>query len=158
MKETTVKISVTQDGLLPEEVAVLGTIFLPSIQRQLLKSLGFEKISEATFTGVIPMKIVANQKTQVIEFEVGSISKHRKKVIKFVNEISLYDFEDTKPEIEEGSTREKVRKSKQKKNKEEKIKDRVKVTRKSRLVKKIKEPLKKVGNKKAKLKKIFIKL
>ncbi len=54
MKETTVKISVTQDGLLPDEITVLGTIFLPSIQKQLLKSVGFEKIDRGTFAGVIP--------------------------------------------------------------------------------------------------------
>ena len=43
MRETTVKISVTQDGLLPEEVTLLGKIFLPIIQKQILKSTGFEK-------------------------------------------------------------------------------------------------------------------
>ena len=46
MKETTVKISVTEDGLLPEEVTVLGPLFLPAIQKQILKSCGFEKIDE----------------------------------------------------------------------------------------------------------------
>ena len=39
MKKTTIKISVTQDGLLPEEVTLLGKIFIPPIQKQIL-SLG----------------------------------------------------------------------------------------------------------------------
>ena len=49
MRETTVKISVTQDGLLPEEVTLLGKIFLPAIQKQILRSCGFEKIDDSTF-------------------------------------------------------------------------------------------------------------
>ena len=57
MRETTVKISVTQDGLLPEEVTLLGKIFLPAIQKQILKSTGFEKIDDSTFAGVVPIKI-----------------------------------------------------------------------------------------------------
>ena len=74
MKETTVKISVTQDGLLPEEVTVLGTIFLPAIQKQILKSCGFEKIDDATYAGVMPIKVTTNQKTQIIEFEVCELT------------------------------------------------------------------------------------
>ena len=46
MRRTTVRISVTQDGLLPEEVTVLGTIFIPAIQKQILRSVGFEAIDK----------------------------------------------------------------------------------------------------------------
>ena len=49
MKQTTIKISVTQDGLLPEEVTLLGKIFIPPIQKQILKSTGFEKIDDSTY-------------------------------------------------------------------------------------------------------------
>ena len=143
MKETTVKISVTQDGLLPDEITVLGTIFLPSIQKQLLKSVGFEKIDRGTFAGVMPVKIVMNQKTQVIEFEVGALSDLRKKVIKFINDVSVREFEDIKVEIEEESTKGKVGKSKQRQTKENKTKNKVNVPSKSKLVEKSKKVIKK---------------
>ena len=101
MKETTVKISVTQDGLLPEEVTVLGTIFLPAIQKQILKSCGFEKIDDATYAGVMPIKVTTNQKTQIIEFEVGAMTDFRKKVVNFVNQARVLEFEIPEPTVVE---------------------------------------------------------
>lgn len=98
MKETTVKISVTQDGLLPEEVTLLGKIFIPPIQKQILRSTGFEKIDDSTYAGVMPVKIIANAKTQEIEFEIGAIPDFRKKVVEFVNVVSLQDFIEPEPE------------------------------------------------------------
>ena len=109
MRETTVKISVTQDGLLPEEVTLLGKIFLPAIQKQILRSCGFEKIDDSTFAGVVPIKVTANAKMQEIEFEVGAIPDFRKKVVEFINEVSLLEFEEPEPvkepEVEEKKTR-----------------------------------------------------
>ena len=109
MRETTVKISVTQDGLLPEEVTLLGKIFLPVIQKQILRSCGFEKIDDSTFAGVVPIKVTANAKMQEIEFEVGAIPDFRKKVVEFINEVSLLEFEEPEPvkepEVEEKKTR-----------------------------------------------------
>ena len=109
MKETTVKISVTQDGLLPEEVTLLGKIFLPAIQKQILRSCGFEKIDDSTFAGVVPIKVTANAKMQEIEFEVGAIPDFRKKVVEFINEVSLLEFEEPEPvkepEVEQKKTR-----------------------------------------------------
>ena len=101
MKETTVKISVTQDGLLPEEVTVLGTIFLPAIQKQILKSCGFEKIDDATYAGVMPIKVTTNQKTQIIEFEVGAMTDFRKKVVNFVNQARVLEFQIPEPPVVE---------------------------------------------------------
>ena len=101
MRETTVKISVTQDGLLPEEVTLLGQIFLPAIQKQILKSMGFEKIDDSTFAGVVPIKITTNSKIQEIEFEVGAIPDFRKKVVEFVNQVSLLEFVKEEPVKEE---------------------------------------------------------
>ena len=101
MKETTVKISVTQDGLLPEEVTVLGTIFLPAIQKQILKSCGFEKIDDATYAGVMPIKVTTNQKTQIIEFEVGAMTDFRKKVVNFVNQARVLELEIPEPPVVE---------------------------------------------------------
>ena len=109
MRETTVKISVTQDGLLPEEVTLLGKIFLPVIQKQILRSCGFEKIDDSTFAGVVPIKVTTNAKMQEIEFEVGAIPDFRKKVVEFINEVSLLEFEEPEPvkepEVEEKKTR-----------------------------------------------------
>ena len=129
MRETTVKISVTQDGLLPEEVTLLGKIFLPAIQKQILKSTGFEKIDDSTFAGVVPIKITTNSKIQEIEFEVGAIPDFRKKVVEFVNQVSLLEFvkeepviEDEKPlkKIKSASSNEKKLKAKSKKIKPKK--------------------------------------
>jgi len=116
MRETTVKISVTQDGLLPEEVTLLGKIFLPAIQKQILRSCGFEKIDDSTFAGVVPIKVTANAKMQEIEFEVGAIPDFRKKVVEFINEVSLLEFEEPQPikeepEVEPKKTRTKKAKS-----------------------------------------------
>ena len=98
MKKTTIKISVTQDGLLPEEVTLLGKIFIPPIQKQILRSTGFEKIDDSTYAGVMPVKIIANAKVQEIEFEIGAIPDFRKKVVEFVNVVSLQDFIEPEPE------------------------------------------------------------
>lgn len=150
MRETTVKISVTQDGLLPEEVTLLGKIFLPIIQKQILKSTGFEKIDDSTYAGVVPIKITTNAKIQEIEFEVGAIPDFRKKVVEFVNQVSIQEFIEVKEEVVEekpskksktGSTDNKKSKAKSEKTKEKKSskKDTVKkkaTTKKSPIAKK----------------------
>ena len=120
MKETTIKISVTQDGLLPEEVTLLGKIFIPSIQKQILRSCGFEQIdaSTSTYAGVIPMKITANSKMQEVEFEIGAIPDFRKKVVEFVKLTSLQDF--VEPEIKEIEEPKKKTKKTKKEEREEK--------------------------------------
>lgn len=114
MRETTVKISVTQDGLLPEEVTLLGKIFLPAIQKQILRSCGFEKIDDSTFAGVVPIKVTANAKMQEIEFEVGAIPDFRKKVVEFINEVSLLEFEEPEPVKEEPEVEQKKTRTKKK--------------------------------------------
>jgi len=147
MRRTTVRISVTQDGLLPEEVTVLGTIFLPTIQKQILKSVGFESIDKGagTFTGVMPVKITTNKKLQEIEFEVGALSDFRKKVVHFVNDVSLREFDTIEPKNKEASTKEKE--SKQKKSKTEKDK-KTKTSRKPRTSIRLKKASNKTSSKK----------
>ena len=125
MKETTIKISVTQDGLLPEEVTLLGKIFIPAIQKQILRSCGFEQIdaSTSTYAGVIPMKITANSKMQEVEFEIGAIPDFRKKVVEFVKLTSLQDFVEPEiKEIEEPKKKTKKTKKEEKKSAKEKKK------------------------------------
>ena len=122
MRETTVKISVTQDGLLPEEVTLLGKIFLPAIQKQILRSCGFEKIDDSTFAGVVPIKVTANAKMQEIEFEVGAIPDFRKKVVEFINEVSLLEFEESEPVKEEPEVEVKKTRAKKKESNDTKSK------------------------------------
>ncbi len=114
MRKTNVKISVTQDGLLPEEVTLLGKIFLPAIQKQILRSCGFEKIDDSTFAGVVPIKVTANAKMQEIEFEVGAIPDFRKKVVEFINQVSLLEFEEPEPVKEEPEVEPKKTRTKKK--------------------------------------------
>jgi len=124
MKKTTIKISVTQDGLLPEEVTLLGKIFIPPIQKQILRSTGFEKIDDSTYAGVMPVKIIANPKMQEIEFEIGAIPDFRKKVVEFVNQVSLQDFLEPEPEpvVEPKKKMSKSRKEKEEKKEAAKAK------------------------------------
>ena len=140
MKQTTIKISVTQDGLLPEEVTRLGKIYIPLIQKQILRSTGFEKIDDSTYAGVMPVKIIANAKVQEIEFEIGAIPDFRKKVVEFVNVVSLQDFIEPQPEPEPEP---KKKSSKSKKDKVEK-----KVGRKVLATSPLKSKAKKVSDKK----------
>lgn len=140
MKQTTIKISVTQDGLLPEEVTLLGKIYIPLLQKQILRSTGFEKIDDSTYAGVMPVKIIANAKVQEIEFEIGAIPDFRKKVVEFVNQVSLQDFIEPQPEPEPEP---KKKSSKSKKDKVEK-----KVGRKVLATSPLKSKAKKVSDKK----------
>ena len=151
MRETTVKISVTQDGLLPEEVTLLGKIFLPAIQKQILKSTGFEKIDDSTFAGVVPIKITTNSKIQEIEFEVGAIPDFRKKVVEFVNQVSLLELVKEEPVIEDEKP---LKKTKSASSNEKKLKaksKKIKPKKKSTDIKKLspkKTTAKKVSAKK----------
>ena len=54
MKPTKIKVSVSQDGLLPEETAELASVDFPVFQKKLLKALGFERVDSETFVGVLP--------------------------------------------------------------------------------------------------------
>ena len=53
------------------------------------------------FAGVVPIKITTNSKIQEIEFEVGAIPDFRKKVVEFVNQVSLLEFVKEEPVKEE---------------------------------------------------------
>ena len=149
MKQTTIKISVTQDGLLPEEVTLLGKIFIPPIQKQILKSTGFEKIDDSTYAGVMPVKIIANAKVQEIEFEIGAIPDFRKKVVEFVNVVSLQDFIEPEPEPVVETKKKSTKSKKEKNQKKEAVKPKKKVVGTSPL----KSKAKKVSAKKALAKK-----
>jgi len=85
MKLTKLKISVSQDGLLPEETAEIGTVNFPNLPKKLLAALGFERVDANTFVGVVPVFINLGGKVQEIEFELGvEVPELRKKVLEIV--------------------------------------------------------------------------
>ncbi|HLE24329.1 MAG TPA: hypothetical protein VI935_01605, partial [Thermodesulfobacteriota bacterium] len=64
MKSTRFKISVSQDGLLPEETADVATLQFPILPKKLLKALGFERIDTKTYVGVLPVFVNIGDKEQ----------------------------------------------------------------------------------------------
>ena len=44
--------------------------FLPAIQKQILKSTGFEKIDDSTFAGVVPIKLLLTPKFKKLNLKL----------------------------------------------------------------------------------------
>jgi len=85
MKSTRLKISVSQDGLLPQETAEIATLEFPALPKKLLKALGFERVDSRTYVGVLPVFINLGDKDQEIEIELGvTLPEMRKKIIEIV--------------------------------------------------------------------------
>lgn len=85
MKSTRLKISVSQDGLLPQETAEIATLEFPTLPKKLLKALGFERVDSRTYVGVLPVFINLGEKDQEIEIELGvTLPEMRKKIIEIV--------------------------------------------------------------------------
>jgi len=85
MKSTRLKISVSQDGLLPQETAEIATLEFPTLPKKLLKALGFERVDSKTYVGVLPVFINLGEKEQEIEIELGvTLPEMRKKIIEIV--------------------------------------------------------------------------
>jgi hypothetical protein len=85
MKSTRLKISVSQDGLLPQETAEVAVLQFPVLPKKLLKALGFERVDSTTFVGVLPVFVNLGEKEQEIEIELGvTLPEMRKKVIEIV--------------------------------------------------------------------------
>ncbi|MDA2919225.1 hypothetical protein MYX76_07010 [Desulfobacterota bacterium AH_259_B03_O07] len=85
MKSTKLKISVSQDGLLPQETAEVATLSFPVLPKKLLRALGFERVDSTTFVGVLPVFVNLGAKEQEIEIELGvTIPEMRKRVIEIV--------------------------------------------------------------------------
>jgi hypothetical protein len=85
MKSTRLKISVSQDGLLPEETTEIATLVFPILPKKLLKALGFERVDTSTYVGVLPVFVNLGDKEQEIEIELGvTLPEMRKKVIEIV--------------------------------------------------------------------------
>lgn len=85
MKSTRLKISVSQDGLLPQETADVAILQFPVLPKKLLKALGFERVDSTTFVGVLPVFVNLGEKEQEIEIELGvTLPEMRKKVIDII--------------------------------------------------------------------------
>ncbi|MCK5391513.1 MAG: hypothetical protein KAJ31_03740 [Deltaproteobacteria bacterium] len=85
MKSTRLKISVSQDGLLPQETAEIATLEFPTLPKKLLKALGFERVDTTTYVGVLPVFINLGEKEQEIEIELGvTLPEMRKRIIDIV--------------------------------------------------------------------------
>jgi len=85
MKATKIKVSVSQDGLLPQETAEIATVDFPVFQKKLLKALGFERVDSETFVGVLPVFVHLTDKQQEIEMELGvGLPEMRKKVLEIL--------------------------------------------------------------------------
>jgi len=85
MKPTRLKISVSQDGLLPQETAEIATLDFPTLPKKLLTALSFERVDSNTYVGVLPVFINLGEKEQEIEIELGvTLPEMRKKIIEIV--------------------------------------------------------------------------
>lgn len=103
MKPTKIKISISQDGLLPQKTLDIATLNFPTFQKGFLKSLGFERVDANTYVGVLPISFHLLGKDQEIELELGiAQSEMRKKVMK------LFQLPISKIEAEEPTTTKKT--------------------------------------------------
>lgn len=85
MKPTKIKVSVSQDGLLPQETAEITTVDFPVFQKKMLRALGFERVDSETFVGVLPVFVHLVEKHQEIEIELGvGLPEMRKKVLEIL--------------------------------------------------------------------------
>lgn len=105
MKSTRIKISVSQDGLLPQESVNVATIEFPLLPKKLLKALGFERVDNTTFVGVMPVFVNLGEKEQEIEIELGvSMPEMRNKILELFEQSYPKPVEDSPPPKEKKKT------------------------------------------------------
>ena len=82
MKSTRIKVSISQDGSLSKESVETVDFEFPLIPRKLLKSMGFEKVDDTTYVGIVSVFLNLFDKEQEIEIELGvEASDARKKIL-----------------------------------------------------------------------------
>ena len=82
MKSTRIKVSISQDGSLSKESVETVDFEFPLIPRKLLKSMGFEKVDDTTYVGIVSVFLNLLDKEQEIEIELGvEASDARKKIL-----------------------------------------------------------------------------
>lgn len=116
MKSTKLKVSISQDGLLPQETEEIVTLSFPSLPKKLLKALGFERVDAKTFVGVLPVFINLEAKYQEIEIELGvTLPEMRKKVIEMIKSQTKPGSSTVPAEEEKKKVKKPVSKARQKK-------------------------------------------
>src|SRR5579884_4313927 len=106
MKSTRLKISVSQDGLLPEETTEVATLIFPILPKKLLKALGFERVDASTYVGVLPVFVNLGDKEQEIEIELGvTLPEMRKKVLKLPKTPLRHNGRPERKRIKAGKSR-----------------------------------------------------
>jgi len=74
MKPTLIKVSISHDGLLPQQSIKLGETVLQNFPKKLITALDFEKVDDdkkkTTFVGILPVFVVIGEKTQEIDMEL----------------------------------------------------------------------------------------
>ena len=82
MKSTQIKVSISQDGSLSRESVDTVNFQFPVIPKKLLKSMGFEKVDDTTYVGIVSVFLNLMDKEQEIEIELGvEASDARKKIL-----------------------------------------------------------------------------
>ncbi len=82
MKSTRIKISISQDGSLSKESVETVDFQFPIIPKKLLKSMGFEKVDDTTYVGIVSVFLNLVEKEQELEIELGvEASDARKKIL-----------------------------------------------------------------------------
>ncbi len=115
MKPTRIKVSVSQDGLLPQETADVATVEFPALPKKLLRALGFEKVDATTFVGVLPVFINLGDE-QEIEIELGvGVPEMRKKILEILTTPQGDVSEEEEKTAEKGDGKKKGSKAKSKK-------------------------------------------
>lgn len=106
MKSTRLKISVSQDGLLPQETAEVATLAFPVLPKKLLKALGFERVDSTTYVGVLPIFVNLGEKEQEIEIELGvTLPEMRRKIIDIVKSPAKLLYLEKEPKPSKPSSR-----------------------------------------------------
>ncbi len=82
MKSTRIKVSISQDGSLSKESVDTVDFQFPVIPKKLLKSMGFEKVDDTTYVGIVSVFLNLLDKEQEIEIELGvEASDARRKIL-----------------------------------------------------------------------------
>ncbi|MCY4261934.1 MAG: hypothetical protein OXC97_01230 [Candidatus Dadabacteria bacterium] len=82
MKSTRIKVSISQDGSLSKEFIESVDFEFPLIPKKLLKSMGFEKVDDTTYVGMVSVFLNLLDNEQEIEIELGvEASDARKKIL-----------------------------------------------------------------------------
>ncbi len=103
MKPTRFKISVSQDGLMPEETTDIATVDFPNLPKKLIKALGFERVDANTYVGVVPVFVKLGGKEQEIEVEIGvDVPEMRSKVLELIRSPFTATIEDAEGAEAEG--------------------------------------------------------